>query len=185
MAFRAVAKENGYDFRLLEEVIRINEDQRHRFLRKVRSVLWTFRGKRLGVLGLAFKGGTDDIRESPAMLLVQELLREGCRICAYDPAAMERAKEVLKSGVEFAADAYEAATGADALLILTEWEEFAALDLERLRMLVKYPIVLDGRNLYDPAVMVEHGFSYYSVGRPAALTEELTAGTRPKKSERA
>ena len=175
MAFRAVAKESGYDFRLLEEVIRINEEQRHRFLRKVRSVLWTFRGKRLGVLGLAFKGGTDDIRESPALLLVQELVREGCHICAYDPAAMERAKEVLKSGVEFASDAYEAATGADALLILTEWEEFAALDLERLRTLVKYPIVLDGRNLYDPAVMVEHGFSYYSVGRPAALTEELPA----------
>jgi UDPglucose 6-dehydrogenase len=151
----------------------------------VRSVLWTFRGKRLGVLGLAFKGGTDDIRESPAMLLVQELLREGCRICAYDPAAMERAKEVLKAGVEFAADAYEAARGADALLILTEWEEFAALDLERLRTLVKYPIVLDGRNLYDPAVMVEHGFSYYSVGRPAALTEESTTETRPQKRERA
>ncbi|HLX85281.1 MAG TPA: UDP-glucose/GDP-mannose dehydrogenase family protein [Terriglobales bacterium] len=183
MAFRAVAKENGYDFRLLEEVIRINEDQRHRFLRKVRSVLWTLRGKRLGVLGLAFKGGTDDIRESPALLLVQELLREGCNICAYDPAAMERAKEVLKSGVEFAADAYEAATGADALLILTEWEEFAALDLERLAVLVKYPIVLDGRNLYDPAVMVEHGFSYYSVGRPAALAKEVPL--RVRKMERA
>jgi len=184
MAFRAVAKESGYDFRLLEEVIRINEDQRHRFLRKVRNVLWTFRGKRLGVLGLAFKGGTDDIRESPALLLVQELLREGCRICAYDPAAMEHAREVLKSGVEWASDAYEAATGADALLILTEWEEFAALDLERLRGLVKYPIVLDGRNLYDPAVMVEHGFSYYSVGRPAALAEELP-GARSQKKERA
>lgn len=184
MAFRAVAKENGYDFRLLEEVIRINEDQRHRFLRKVRSVLWTFRGKRLGVLGLAFKGGTDDIRESPALLLVQELLREGCQICAYDPAAMEHAKEVLKSGVEWASDAYEAAAGADALLILTEWEEFAALDLERLRTLVKYPIVLDGRNLYDPAVMVEQGFSYYSVGRPPALTEELP-GARSQKKERA
>jgi UDPglucose 6-dehydrogenase len=183
LAFRAVAKENGYDFRLLEEVIRINEDQRHRFLRKVRGVLWTLRGKRLGVLGLAFKGGTDDIRESPALLLVQELLREGCRICAYDPAAMERAKEVLTSGVEFAADAYEAATGADALLILTEWEEFAALDLERLRGLVKYPIVLDGRNLYDPAVMVERGFSYYSVGRPPALTEELTASAPARKKE--
>src|SRR6266852_2443201 len=185
MAFRAVAKASGFDFRLLEEVIRINEEQRHRFLRKVRSVLWTFRGKRLGVLGLAFKGGTDDIRESPALLLVQELLREGCHICAYDPAAMERAKEVLKSGVEFASDAYEAARGADALLILTEWEEFAALDLERLRRLVKYPIVLDGRNLYDPAVMVEHGFSYYSVGRAAALAAETTAGTRTKKKERA
>ena len=185
MAFRAVAKESGYDFRLLEEVIRINEDQRHRFLRKVRSVLWTLRGKRLGVLGLAFKGGTDDIRESPAMLLVQELLREGCHIRAYDPAAMDRAKEVLKSGVEFVSDAYEAATGVDALLILTEWEEFAHLDLERLHGLIKYPIVLDGRNLYDPAVMVAHGFSYYSVGRPAALTEEVTAETRPQKKERA
>jgi UDPglucose 6-dehydrogenase len=185
MAFRAVAKENGYDFRLLEEVIRINEDQRHRFLRKVRSVLWTFRGKRLGVLGLAFKGGTDDIRESPALLLVQELLREGCHIRVYDPAAMERAKEVLKSGVEFASDAYEASTGADALLILTEWEEFAALDLERLRGLVKYPIVIDGRNLYDPAVMVEHGFSYYSVGRPAALAEESMAKALVRKKERA
>ena len=183
LAFRAVAKENGYDFRLLEEVHRINEEQRHRFLRKGRSVLWTFRGKRLGVLGLACKGGTDDIRESPALLLVQELVREGCRVCAYDPAAMERSKEVLKSGVEFAADAYEAATGVDALLILTEWEEFAALDLERLRGLVKYPIVLDGRNLYDPAVMVEHGFSYYSVGRPAALTEEVPATARSKKKE--
>ncbi len=185
MAFRAVAKESGYDFRLLEEVCRINEEQRHRFLRKVRSVVWTFRGKRLGVLGLAFKGGTDDIRESPAILLVQELLREGCHVCAYDPAAMERAKEVLKSGVEFASDAYEAARASDALLILTEWEEFAALDLERLRTLVRYPIVLDGRNLYDPAVMVEHGFSYYSVGRPAALAEELAAGVRTRRKERA
>ncbi len=93
-------------------------------------MLCDFRGKRLGVLGLAFKGGTDDIRESPALLL-QELVREGHRMCAYDPAAMERAKEVLTSSVEFAADAYEAATGADAVLILTEWAEFAALDLDR------------------------------------------------------
>jgi UDPglucose 6-dehydrogenase len=184
MAFRAVAKECGYDFRLLDEVIRINEDQRQRFLRKVRSVLWTLRGKRLGVLGLAFKGGTDDIRESPAILLLQELLREGCHICAYDPAAMARAKEVLNSGVEYTVGPYEAATGADALLILTEWEEFAALDLGRLRKLLKYPIVIDGRNLYDPATMLAHGISYYSVGRPAALTEDLPAGFRPDKRER-
>src|ERR1700685_3366509 len=107
-------------------------------------VLWTLRGKRLGVLGLAFKGGTDDIRESPALLLVEELLREGCNICAYDPAAMERAKEVLPPAVEFAEDAYQAAKGADAVLLLTEWEEFAALDLDRLRGVVRYPIVLDG-----------------------------------------
>jgi len=184
MAFRAVAKESGYDFRLLEEVIRINEDQRHRFLRKVRSVLWTLRGKQLGVLGLAFKGGTDDVRESPALLLVQELLHEGCRVCAYDPAAMERAKEVLGTGVAFAADAYEAAKGADAVLILTEWEEFVALDLDRLRGVVKYPIVLDGRNLYDPATMTARGFSYYSVGRPPALREEQVAA-RAANKERA
>ena len=184
MAFRAVATEIGYDFRLLDEVMRINEEQRRRFLRKVRAVLWTLRGKRLGVLGLAFKGGTDDIRESPALLLVQELLREHCQVRAYDPAAMERAREVLKSGVEFAKDAYEAAKGADALLILTEWEEFACLDLDRLRKLLKYPIVLDGRNLYDPATMTEHGLSYYSVGRPAAVVEDA-AEVEPKKRERA
>jgi len=183
MAFRAVAKESGYDFRLLDEVIRINEDQRQRFLKKVRSVLWTLRGKRLGVLGLAFKGGTDDIRESPAILLVQELLREGCQICAHDPAAMDRAKEVLHASVEYTAGPYEAATGADALLILTEWEEFAALDLDRLRKLLKYPIVIDGRNLYDPAIMSAHGFSYYSVGRPAALTEDGAVGIRPDKRQ--
>jgi UDPglucose 6-dehydrogenase len=184
LAFRAVAKEGGYDFRLLEEVIRINEEQRHRFLKKVRSVLWTLRGKKLGVLGLAFKGGTDDIRESPALLLVQELIREGCHICAYDPAAMERAREVLPPEVEFAADSYQAVEGADAVLILTEWEEFATLDLERLRAAVRYPIVIDGRNLYDPAVMCANGFSYYSVGRPPALSEEASAG-RPGKRERA
>ena len=181
MAFRAVARECGYDFRLLDEVIRINEEQRHRFLRKVRGVLWTLRGKHLGVLGLAFKGGTDDIRESPAILLVQELLREGCRVSAYDPAAMARAREVLNSNVEFTQDPYDAATGADALLILTEWEEFAALDLPRLRKLLKYPIVIDGRNLYDPATMAAHGFTYHSVGRPAALTEDLPAAGRPDK----
>jgi UDPglucose 6-dehydrogenase len=180
MAFRAVACECGYDFRLLDEVIRINEEQRHRFLRKVRGVLWTLRGKRLAVLGLAFKGGTDDIRESPAMLLVKELLREGCRISAYDPAAMARAQEILNSSVEFTQDPYGAATGADALLILTEWEEFAALDLPRLRKLLKYPIVIDGRNLYDPATMAAHGFTYHSVGRPASLTEDLPAGIRPE-----
>ncbi len=168
MAFRAVAREGGYDFRLLDEVMRINEDQRQRFLRKVHRALWTLRGKNLGVLGLAFKGGTDDIRESPALFLVQALLQEGSKITAYDPAAMERAKEVMPSGVRFANSAYEAAHDADALLILTEWEEFANLDLNRLRQELKYPIVIDGRNLYDPEVMAAQGFTYYSVGRDAA-----------------
>jgi UDPglucose 6-dehydrogenase len=168
LAFRAVARECGYEFRLLDEVMRINEEQRQRFLRKVRTALWTLRGKRLGVLGLAFKGGTDDIRESPAILLVQSLLQEGCQVAVYDPAAMERAREVLNSKAKFVDNPYDAATDADALLILTEWEEFAALDLDRLQQQLKYPIVIDGRNLYDPATMAARGFTYYSVGRPAA-----------------
>lgn len=176
MAFRSVARECGYDFRLLDEVMRINEEQRQRFLRKVRNALWTLRGKRLGVLGLAFKGGTDDIRESPAILLVQSLVQEGCVVAAYDPAAMERAREVLRSNVEFVSSPYEAAAGADALLILTEWEEFATLDLPQINSKLRYPIVIDGRNLYNPERMAAHGFTYYSVGRAPALPEGLPTG---------
>ncbi len=184
MAFRSVARECGYDFRLLEEVMRINEEQRARFIRKVRSALWTLRGKKLGVLGLAFKGGTDDVRESPAILLIQSLLQEGCQIAAYDPAAHERAREVLNSSVRLAESAYDAANGADALLILTEWEEFAALDLKRLHAELKYPIVIDGRNLYDPEVMAANGFTYYSVGRAASSPEAApaAAGSMGRKS---
>ncbi len=178
-AFRAVARECGYEFRLLDEVMRINDEQRERFVRKVRGALWTLRGKRLAVLGLAFKGGTDDIRESPAMELIGTLLQEGCQIAAYDPAAMDRAKEVLNSSVEFASDAYEAARGADALLILTEWEEFANLDLTRLSANLKYPIMIDGRNLYDPEAMAAAGFTYYSVGRPASTPENMPLEAAP------
>ena len=181
-AFRAVARECGYDFRLLDEVIRINEEQRQRFLRKVRSALWTLRGKRLGVLGLAFKGGTDDIRESPALLLVQTLLQEGCAVAAYDPAAMQRAREVFSSKIDFVDSPYEAATGADALLILTEWEEFAALDLPRLRTQLKYPIIIDGRNLYHPDTMKAHGFTYYSVGRQTTVPEPVNPAPAEGKS---
>ena len=165
LAFRAVARECGYDFRLLDEVIRINEDQRRHFLQKIRRALWTLKGKRLGVLGLAFKGGTDDIRESPALLTVEAVLKEGCSVRAYDPAAMDRARDVLGSKIEFVSNPYEAADSADALLILTEWEEFSSLDLSRLHSLLNYPIIIDGRNLYDPKLMAEHGFTYYSIGR--------------------
>lgn len=175
MAFRSVARDSGYDFRLLDEVMRINEDQRQRFLRKVHTALWTLRGKNLGVLGLAFKGGTDDIRESPALFLVQALLQEGTKIRAYDPAAMDRSREVLGSRVDFASSPYDAARDADALLILTEWEEFANLDLERLRKELRYPIVIDGRNLYDPEVMADRGFTYYSVGRVASHPDGVPA----------
>src|SRR5215469_13768852 len=175
MAFRAVAREHGYDFNLLDAVVHINEEQRHRFLRKVRSALWTVRGKRLAVLGLAFKGGTDDIRESPALFIVQSLLQEGSCITAYDPAAMGRAREVLPETVTYAGSPYEACHDADAVLILTEWEEFANLDFARVRQELRYPIVIDGRNLYDPEIMAAQGLTYFSVGRPASHPDGVHA----------
>jgi UDPglucose 6-dehydrogenase len=172
-AYRAVARECGYDFRLLEEVMRINNDQRQRFLRKVRSALWTLKGKRLGVLGLAFKGGTDDIRESPAIAIVESLIAEGCEMQAYDPAASERAREVLgDKGIRYVGSAYETAQGADALLVLTEWEEFKSLDFARIHKSLRYPIVIDGRNLLDPETMRDHGFIYLSIGRPDVVPSE-------------
>ena len=181
-AFQAVARECGYDFRLLEEVSRVNHEQLRNFVRKVKGALWTLRGKKLGVLGLAFKGGTDDVRESPALGVVEMLLREGCEIRAYDPAATERARAVLpQNGISYASSPYDAAQDADALLILTDWKEFATLDLERLRKALAYPIVVDGRNLYDPATMSGAGFIYCSIGRADALAEK-PAPVEPSKS---
>jgi UDPglucose 6-dehydrogenase len=169
-AFRSVAEQLGIDFTLLTEVEKINAQQKKRFLSKVRSALWTLRGKRIGVLGLAFKGETDDIRESPAIDLVEMLLAEGCVISAFDPAAMTRTEEVLpaSANLRYAEDAYTAADDVDALLILTDWSEFGTLDLVRLYKTLRYPIIIDGRNLYDPQIMLEHGFTYLSIGRPAA-----------------
>lgn len=166
-AFRYVAEQMGVDFGLLGEVEKINEDQRKRFFQKVRSVLWTLRGKRVAVLGLAFKGGTDDIRESPALGIIEQLLHEGCRVRAFDPAAMERTAELFPEGenLRYVGDPYEAAQEADALLLLTDWDEFRQLDLTRLRYTLRYPIIIDGRNLYDPSLMAERGFTYVSVGR--------------------
>jgi len=169
-AFRSVAEQLGIDFGLLTEVEKINGQQKKRFLNKVRSALWTLRGKRIGVLGLAFKGETDDIRESPAIDVVKMLLAEGCSIAAYDPAAASRTQEVLPANpnLRYVADAYSAARDADALLILTDWSEFAKLDLNLLNQTLRYPIIIDGRNLYDPDIMMKHGFTYLSIGRPAA-----------------
>jgi UDPglucose 6-dehydrogenase len=166
-AFRAVAREFGFEFPLLDEITRINEEQRARFIRKVREALRTIKGKRLGVLGLAFKDGTDDVRESPAILVIEKLLAEKCQITAFDPAAMDRARHVLGNKINYAADAYAAADGADALLILTEWREFANLDLVRIKRLLRSPIVVDGRNIFSQAEMAEAGLNYQSIGRPA------------------
>ncbi|MGB0125498.1 MAG: UDP-glucose/GDP-mannose dehydrogenase family protein [Silvibacterium sp.] len=167
-AFRWVAEQLGQQFDLLAEVEKINNQQKILFFRKIRSALWTLRGKNLAVFGLAFKGGTDDIRESPAIEIVQMLLKEGCCVTLFDPAAMERAKTVLEPGpqVRYAADIYEAARDAHAVVVLTDWREFATVDLDRLRHTLRHPIVIDGRNMYDPDVMLDKGFTYFSVGRP-------------------
>jgi UDPglucose 6-dehydrogenase len=167
-AFRSVAEQMGVDFNLLSEVEKINVNQKKRFLSKVRSALWTLRGKKLAVLGLAFKGDTDDIRESPAIDLVEMLLAEGSSVVAYDPAAMKRAADEIPASdrMHYAESIEDAAKDADALLILTDWTEFAKLDLQKLHTTLRYPIVIDGRNLYDPQQMVAHGFTYLSIGRP-------------------
>jgi UDPglucose 6-dehydrogenase len=169
-AFHWVAQQRGVDFQLLEEVRKINEAQKTIFFNKVLSALWTLRGKRLAALGLAFKGDTDDIRESPAIDLIKRLLEAGASVTAYDPAAMERAMTKLPpSGkMNYASDLYEAAKDADAVMILTDWKEFGSIDLVRLNRAVRFPIIIDGRNLYRPEEMVEHGFTYVSVGRPAS-----------------
>ncbi|MBT9330421.1 UDP-glucose dehydrogenase family protein [Paracidobacterium acidisoli] len=180
-AFRYVSEQLGMEFELLSEVEKINTEQKARFFRKVRSALWTFRGKRIGVLGLAFKGGTDDIRESPALDIVKQLLHEGSTVSAFDPAAMDRTREVIPESAQmrYVGDAYAAANEADALLILTDWQEFRELDLARLHYTLRYPIIIDGRNLFEPSAMAERGFTYLSVGRPPAQqTRDAAVGHR-------
>jgi UDPglucose 6-dehydrogenase len=176
-AFRMVGEHLGLDFGLLEEVERINSEQKRRFVNKVRSALWTLRGKTIGVLGLAFKGGTDDIRESPAIEIVKMLIDEGCFIKAFDPAAIKRTEEILPAGpqLKYEPDAYATAKNSDVLLILTDWPEFAHLDLRRITEGMRYSIIIDGRNLYDSDKMLAHGITYLSIGRPPALPVRVPA----------
>lgn len=173
-AFHWVAQQQGLEFQLLDEVRRINDAQRDVFFNKVRAALWTLRGKKLAALGLAFKGDTDDIRESPAMDIIKRLVEAGATVSAYDPAAIERAKAVLPPSqkLKYVNDIYEAAQDADAVLILTDWKEFAKIDLPRLNRAAKFPIIIDGRNLYKPEEMAEAGFTYVSIGRPATYNAQ-------------
>ncbi|MFP5237591.1 MAG: UDP-glucose dehydrogenase family protein [Acidobacteriota bacterium] len=168
-AFHAICQQVGVDLTLLREVEQINERQRELFLKKVRSTLWNLRGKKLAVLGLSFKGGTDDLRESPAISIVRSFLAEGCSVTAYDPAAMRNARKMLgAASLRFAEDPYSAMDGADALVILTDWAEFAKLDLDCVKARLAGPIIFDGRNLFEPSEMAAQGFTYISTGRPAA-----------------
>jgi UDPglucose 6-dehydrogenase len=176
-AFYKIAEAVGYNFDLLKAVEQINNNQQLCFMKKLRTALWTLKGKQIGVLGLAFKGGTDDIRESPALSIIRSLLAEGCHVSAYDPAAMAKAKLVLPAdnNLNYVANEVEAARDAHALLVMTEWPQFANLELERVRQVMRYPVVIDGRNLFSLKQMAEAGFHYYSMGRPLAEPRHQTS----------
>ncbi len=164
--FIQIAKELGYDFNLLREVERINRQQRKIFLKKIEDTLWVLKEKTVGILGLAFKPNTDDMRNAPSIDIIQNLIKEGAKIKAYDPVAEKKAKEILgDSKITYCKDPYEVAKGSEALVIVTEWDEFKKLDLERIAKLLIHPIIIDGRNIFDPKKMEKLGFVYKSVGR--------------------
>lgn len=163
-AFIQIAREAGYEFRLLEEVARINEGQRDLLLRHLKDALWVLANRTVAVLGLAYKPNTDDVRDAPAVAIVEQFLREGVTVRAYDPVAEENARRVLP-GITYCPDPYEAARGSDALVLLTEWEEFRTLDLARLRSLMRRPALIDGRNILDPKAARALGFHYAGMGR--------------------
>lgn len=158
------AEERGYDFRLLKEVTRINEEQRKLVVRKAEKLTGGLSGKAIGALGLAFKANTDDTRESPAADVIKMFLDGGARVKVFDPAAMDNARAILKR-VEFRGDAYEVAEGSDLLAILTEWEEFTNLDFARIKKAMRNPVILDARNCLDPAKLAPLGFTYEGIGR--------------------
>ena len=163
-AFIRIAEQLGYDFALLKATERINQEQPQRFVAAAKETLWVLSNKTVGVLGLSFKPETDDLRYAPALDVIRLLQAEGSRVQAYDPQAMPGARRVL-SGVRYCKDAYAAARGADALAVLTEWAEFRDLNLTRLKRLMRQPVILDGRNLYDPARVRAAGFRYVGIGR--------------------
>ena len=165
-AFIKISEQLGVPFHLLKEVQRINASQKDRFLTAVRDALWVLREKKIAVWGLTFKPDTDDIRSSVAIDLVADMLREGAHVTAYDPKGMEKAREVKEiAGATFASSPLETLEGAEALIIATEWDEFAKVDLSAVKEKMATPIVFDGRNLFDPQTMATLGFHYHSIGR--------------------
>ncbi len=164
LALHHMAASAGCHPQLLQAVMDINQDARRRFIDKLRATLGSFEGTLIGVLGLSFKPNTDDMREAPSVAIIEALQAEGARVKAYDPVAMDAAGEILPR-VTYCATAYDVAKEADALLIITEWNEFKQLDLNRIMQHMRRPVLLDGRNIYDPADMYARGFIYHGVGR--------------------
>lgn len=163
-AFLHMSQSLGVNFGLLQEVLNINESQKAYFVRLIEKVLWNFRGKKLGILGLAFKGNTDDMRFAPSIDIIGALQKEGVAIQAYDPQAMERAKACLKN-VVYKNNAYDACKNTDAVVVLTDWAEFRELDWKKIKQHLSQPILFDGRNMFDPKEMEKLGFRYYGIGR--------------------
>jgi len=168
-AFITISDRLATPFNLLKEVQRINNAQKERFLKTIRETLWVLREKRIAVWGLTFKPDTDDVRSSVAIELVTTLLREGAHVIAYDPKGMQKARAIKAiADAEFASSALEAVSDAEALVIATEWSEFANVDLTVVKEKMRTPIVFDGRNLLDPETMKRLGFHYHSIGRATA-----------------
>jgi UDPglucose 6-dehydrogenase len=165
-AFIRIAEKSGCDFSLLKEVEKINQRRIYEFVEKIRKELWVVRGKKIAVWGLAFKPNTDDVRFAPSITLIRALLEEGALVNAYDPEATEKANAVLPN-INYCANPYQAAHGADAVLIVTEWEEFRAIDWHRLATVVERQLIIDGRNVFEPTEITRHGFQYISIGRPS------------------
>jgi len=163
-AFIRIAEKSRCDFSLLSEVEKINQHRIKHFVELIRKELWILSGKKLAVWGLAFKPNTDDVRFAPSIALIKALLEEGAIVSAYDPQAAEKARPSLPT-INYCADPYEAAQGADAILVVTEWAEFAKVDWKRVSSLVEHPLVIDGRNTLDPETVTNHGFHYVSIGR--------------------
>ncbi|MCX5668075.1 MAG: UDP-glucose/GDP-mannose dehydrogenase family protein [Candidatus Omnitrophica bacterium] len=164
-AFVHIAEKIGYDFGILKEVQKVNDHQKRSVIKRIEELLWNLPKKTVGVLGLSFKPGTDDLREAPSLEIIEMLKTEGVYVKAFDPVAMGKAKKTLGEGVKFCKDAYEAAKESDCLLIVTEWNEFKKLDFKRIKKLMRQPIIVDGRNIYDPAQMKRLGFKYVGIGR--------------------
>jgi UDPglucose 6-dehydrogenase len=165
-AFIHMAEAAGVDFKLLRAVREINDQAKLWAVDRLKKSLWNLRGKTVAVWGLAFKPDTDDLRNAPALDIIRGLQNEGCQVNAYDPVAMTKARTQMKN-VRFCRDPYDAARGADAVLLATEWKEFREVNLAKVKSLLRTPVFLDGRNLFDPAVVSALGFQYHSVGRSA------------------
>jgi UDPglucose 6-dehydrogenase len=166
-AVAQIAEEHGLHFEIIDAVLSVNERIQRRMVPKIEQAFGGLAGKKVALLGLAFKGETDDMRESPAISIAEGLVALGAEVRAFDPAAMAIARPLLPPAVTYCADAYDAADGADGVVIATEWNQFRALELDRLRDLLREPLIVDLRNLYQPERVAAAGFRYVSVGRPA------------------